>query len=150
MREGMVGRGDFLVMDGDRAPFCLTVSVAFGVMAALGMSTLLGLSVEVFGLVPQANLILHSRFGASAVGTVAGTAVGSGAGGAGGAAGLTTGSFLPPHAKLIHRFLGGASTGGLVVGDTLTAPTISGLMGFVGSDLTTGIVGGNGAFAANE
>lgn len=148
-RKGMLGRGDFLVIDGDRAPARLAVSVAFSAVATLGISTLgvstlPGLSVE--GLLEHANLILHSRFGASAAGAVARTGAGSGAGGV---AGLPTGSFLPPHAKLIHRFLGGASTIGLVVGDTLTLGTILGDMGFAGSTLGAGIVD-IGAFAANE
>lgn len=110
----------------------------------MGVSVLLGLSVEGFGLLPHANLILHSRFGASAVGTLVGPAAVSGLG----AMGLATGSFLPPHAKLMHRFFGGASTGGLVVGDTLTLATISGEIGIAGSAFAAGMVRGNGDFAA--
>lgn len=150
-REGIDGRGDFLVIDGDRAPVRLTVSVTFGVVAILGVSTLgvsvlLGLSVEGFGLGPQANWI-HFRFGASVAGRVAGATAGSGVGGA---TCLATGSFLGPHAKLIHRgFFGGVSTG-LVDGDTLTLATISGETGFVGWAFAAGTVRGNGDFAANE
>lgn len=145
-RTGREGRGDFLVTDGDRAPFRFDSSVGFGGVTTLGDSALLGLLAETFGL-PQANWIIHFRFGASVVATVAGRTVGSGVGSA---AGLATGSFLPPHAKLIHRFFGGASTTGLVVGDTLMVLAISTATGFDGSTFADGIAAGNGVFAANE
>ena len=75
---------------------------------------------EGFGPV-QANLIVHARFGASFVGISCG--VGSGTGDA---SGFATGSFLPPQAKVIHRFLGATSAAEGDFGDTLMRSATTG------------------------
>jgi hypothetical protein len=91
-------------------------------------------------VLPQANLILLSRFGASAETTATGVATG-----------LVAGSFLPPHAKLIQRFLGCASTRWLVVGDTLALATISGETGFsISASPAAEFVGGKAALVADK
>ena len=54
VREANAGRGDFLVIDGERAPFRFGASVGFGGVTIFGVSALPSLLAEVFGL-PHAN-----------------------------------------------------------------------------------------------
>lgn len=86
---GRVGRGDFLVIDGDRLVFLLNDSVTFEGCGVVGVSIFVGLP-DVFGL-PHANLMAHCRFGASDLGAVEGAAWCTTG------AGLETGLFFPTH-----------------------------------------------------
>lgn len=76
----------------------------------------------------QANLIVRARFGASFDG-ISGVTGGD----TGSAAGFATGSFLPPHAKVIRRFLRTAGATGSDLGDRLRPSAMSGSLfrGFV-------------------
>jgi len=119
------GRGDFLVAEGERLLVFLGSSRALDACGVSGRSSLAGLSAGLGAV--QANLMVHGRFGASFDGAsvVAGCDVGGGAG-------FATASFLPPHANVIHRFLGATGAAGCDFGDMLMpSPAIDSLLWMV-------------------
>jgi hypothetical protein len=117
--ESRLGRGDFLVVDGERLWLFLVVSSGLDVFGVLGGS---GSVIFSEGLGPiQANLMVLGRFGASVVGAT--VAVDSGAVGA---SGFGTGSLRAPHAKVMQRFLGATSAGDWVFGDVLMSSATMG------------------------
>ena len=86
----------------------------------------------------QANLMVHARcFGVSFADTsgVTGCETGS-------ALGFVTWSFLPPHAKVIHRFLGMTGVAGSVFGNTMVLfPTAGPLLSVLSTGGAEGVVG---------
>lgn len=111
--EGGARRGDFLVTDGDRLGFLLGDSVPFDDDGGAAEAS----SFDTFSddlRLPQANLIAHGRFGATAVGAVVAAACVTTGGS------WTAGLFLP-QANVIQRFLGATSTGSWDLGEMLTA-----------------------------
>lgn len=109
-----VGRGDFLVIEGDRLVLLLA-STRVGASTGLGTSNCLAVSFSKSLGAGHANLIVHRRFGASVAGRAAGDCGAIGVG-------CTTlaGLVLPPHANVIQRFLGTTSAGGCALGEMLS------------------------------
>jgi hypothetical protein len=84
--------------------------------------------------------MVHGRFGVSLAGS-SGVAVCD----AGGTTSFVTGSFLPPHANVMHRFLGTTGAAGSAFGEPLMLPPITGSLFWVfvvgGAEGAAGLVG---------